>query len=462
VPRRPTHEDSAPRTPARSPAARAHSARRPGYSATATSAVGRRGAHTRNQIKAQAAALFIANGYHDTSVEAIARALGGSRATIYQYFTSKEDIYVELVRECEVAVLEHARTLTGLGPHAQGLRNLGRWLHEWADIYDIYAVVFLEFPGIGTFENIPVTDAGPVAEELRTLITDRVTGIGIAPDLDPRDAAAALMRIAHMVNLYRYRGMFDLPSRTATSEALAITLQLMLFPDTPTSVISVGREPEGALRAGAASSGAQPRYPAVTTHADDSPVRQDVLSVSSTLFAERGYYSVSMHEIAAAAGISRATLYRHFNSKVKILADLTARALAEIEPLATELNHLAATGSDLVRVHAWMTRYVGFHRRYNGVIRAGFDGAVTEQLSDVTLSPGIHALHAAVTAVLHHTRLPGGMDQRAAAAIFLAILGRMTEPTAVPSSHVDAEGTAALMMLILRRSLLRSPVAGED
>lgn len=458
MPRRPTQEDSAPRAPARSPVARA---RRPGYSATATSAVGRRGAHTRNQIKAQAVALFIANGYHATSVEEIARAVGGSRATIYQYFTSKEDIYAELVRECEDAVLEHARTLTDLGPDAQGLRNLSRWLHEWADIYDIYAVVFLEFPGIGIFENIPVTDAGPVAEELRTLITDRVTGIGITPDLDPRDAAAALLRISHMVNLYRYRGLFDLPSRTATSDALAITLQLMLFPDTPTSIISARCGPQSTCPDRAVVGTARPRYPAVTSHADDSPVRQDVLSVSSTLFAERGYYSVSMDEVAAAAGISRATLYRHFNSKVKILAELTGHALAEIEPLANELNHLAATGPDLLRLHAWMIRYTGFHRRYNGVIRAGFDGAVTEQLSDITLSSGIHALHVAVTAVLDRTRLPGGMDQRAAAAIFLAILGRMTEPTAVPSSHGDAKHTAALMMLILQRSLLRSLEAGE-
>lgn len=461
MPRRPTHEDPPPRAPARSSAARTHNARRPGYSATATSVVGRRGTHTRNQIKAQATELFIANGYHATSVEAIAKAVGGSRATIYQYFTSKEDIYVELVRECEDAVLEHARTLTDLGPDAPGLRDLSRWLYAWADIYDVYAVVFLEFPGIGTFENIPVTDAGPVAEELRTLITDRLTGIGIT-GLDPRDAAAALLRISHMVNLYRYRGMFDLPSRTETSDALAIALQLMLFPDTPTSVIATGREPDSARSPRAVLGDAQPRQPAAATHGDDAPTRQDVLSVSSTLFAERGYYSVSMDEIAAAAEISRATLYRNFNSKVKILADLTARALADSEPLTAELNHLAATGPDLVRLHAWMTRYVAFHRRYSGVIRAGFDGAVAEQLSGVTLSPGIHALHVAVTAALHRTTLPGGMDPRAAAAIFLAVLGRMTEPTAVPPSRDDAERTAALMMLLLQRSLLRSPTAAED
>ncbi|WP_145010708.1 TetR/AcrR family transcriptional regulator [Mycobacterium marseillense] len=55
--------------------------------------------------------------------------MNGSRATIYQYFTSKEDIYTELVRECEDAVLAHAHTLADLGPHAHGLRSLRRWLH---------------------------------------------------------------------------------------------------------------------------------------------------------------------------------------------------------------------------------------------------------------------------------------------------------------------------------------------
>jgi len=442
-----------PRT-GRRPADKPRAARRPGYAATAISTVGRRGARTRDNIKTHAANLFIANGYHATSIEAIAKAMGGSRATIYQYFTSKEDIYAELVRECEDTVLVHARTLADLGPTARGLRSLRRWLREWADIYDDYAVVLLEFPGIGTFESLPVTDAGPVARQFRALITERLTGIGIT-GLDPTDAASALMRISHMVNLYRFRGMFDLPSRTTTSDALAVALQLMLFPDTPSEVIAAGPPPDLDELAPLPERVAESERPAISADADDWPARQDVLSVSSALFAERGYYSVSMDEIAAAADVSRATLYRYFNTKTKILAELTTSALLQSAHLADDLYVLAAAGPDTEALHVWMSRYVTFHRNFSGVIRAWFDGSVAEQLSGEGLRDGIGALHGAVTALLDGAALPKGMNRRAAAAIFMAILGRMTEPSSAESPVNDVDQTASVMVLLANRSLLR-------
>lgn len=437
-------------------------ARRPGYATAPVSTVGRRGARTRNRIKAHAVDLFIANGYHATSVEAIAKAMGGSRATIYQYFTSKEDIYAELVRECEDTVLAHAHTLAELGPHAQGLQNLRRWLYEWADIYDRYAVVLLEFPGIGTFESLPVTDAGPVAREFRALVTDRLTGVGIE-GLGPADAASALMRISHMVNLYRYRGMFDLPSQKATSDALTIALQLMLFPDTPSAVIGEGQGPAVDASSGPAVRGTDMSDPSVSADSadDDWPAREDVLSVSSKLFAERGFHFVSMEDIAAGADISRATLYRYFNTKTKVLAELTTSALSHSARLSADLYALTGAEADPASLHAWMCRYVTFHRKFSGVIRAWFDGAVAEQLSSVELRAGIGQISAAVTAVLDRATLPAGMDRRAATAIFMAILGRMTEPSEPASPRDDTERTAEVMMLLLERSLLRSLTRGR-
>ena len=453
-------DGDAPLSIAGCPVDKPRDARRPGYAATAISTVGRRGARTRDNIKTHAANLFIANGYHATSIEAIAKAMGRSRATIYQYFTSKEDIYAELVRECEDAVLVHARTLADLGPTAEGLRNLRRWLREWADIYDDYAMVLLEFPGIGTFESLPVTDAGPVARQFRALITERLTGIGIT-GLDPTDAASALMRISHMVNLYRYRGMFDLPSRTTTSDALAIALQLMLFPDTPSEAITAGPRSTLDKLVPLSECVADSERPAASTAvSDDWPARQDVLSVSSALFAERGYYSVSMDEIAAAADISRATLYRYFNTKAKILAELTTSALDLGTQLAEDLHAIGCAGTATASLQPWMSHYVMFHRTFSGVIRAWFDGSLAEQLSGEGLLAGIGTLHNAVTALLDGAALPKGMNRQAAAAIFMAILGRMTEPAFAESPAPDVDHTAALMVLLVDRSLLRFALPG--
>src|SRR6185437_1925868 len=89
--------------------------RRAGYAPT-NPELGRRGLHTRQSILRSAARLFLERGFHGTSIDAIAKAAGGSRATVYQYFEDKEDIYRELAAQCLPAVLDHASRLGPLGP----------------------------------------------------------------------------------------------------------------------------------------------------------------------------------------------------------------------------------------------------------------------------------------------------------------------------------------------------------
>ncbi|BBX17111.1 TetR family transcriptional regulator [Mycolicibacterium duvalii] len=419
--------------------------RRPGYAPADNSGVGRRGLHKRERILACAANVFLANGFHSTSLDTIARAANSSRATVYQYFAGKEDIFRELSAVAGRAVLDHGGRLGDLGPTADGIDALHRWLTEWADIYDTHAAVFAEYPGIGT--ALSVIDAGPVAEEFRLRVTAQLHAARLR-GLDPDDAAAALMRIPHMVHLYQRRAMFPLPGREPLSWSLTVALQLMLFPDTPADILPRdGRQPVSSTGRPAAGAAPAPQ----TLIIPSSPVGQDVLSASSSLFAEHGYYAVSMEEIAAATDISRATLYRHFSTKDRILAELTREALIEIEQHAATLPGIA----DIEAFTTWMVGYVRFHRRYSGVIRAWFDGAAAEQLSEAALDHGITAIHHAVQKLLEPVRLPDGLDPEVAGAVFLAVLGRMTEPTAATAPESDHR-TAELMVNLLRRSLLRA------
>lgn len=52
----------------------------------------RQKAQTREHLLDVAAALFAEKTYSDTTIEDIARAAGASRATVYSYFSTKEDI----------------------------------------------------------------------------------------------------------------------------------------------------------------------------------------------------------------------------------------------------------------------------------------------------------------------------------------------------------------------------------
>ncbi|MCW2652772.1 MAG: transcriptional regulator, TetR family [Mycobacterium sp.] len=262
------------------------------------------------------------------------------------------------------------------------------------------------------------------------------------------------MRIAHMLNLYRYRGMFGLSSSAQTPASLAIAMQLMLFPETPAAVIaeSVPAAMESNLSAPTAD------WIAVSTAAEPepsnvSPVRQDVLSASSALFAERGYYSVAMEDIAAAACVSRATLYRHFSTKVKILVELTGWTVVEGEHIAADLHQLAEKDLDPHALHTWMGRYVRFHRSYGGVIRAWYDGTLAEARAADPVTQGMGAFHVAVSAYLNRVALPAGLDPAVAAAVFLAVLGRMTELSVARHREDSDYDAAGLMMLVLQRAL---------
>jgi AcrR family transcriptional regulator len=49
---------------------------------------------------------------------------------------------------------------------------------------------------------------------------------------------------------------------------------------------------------------------------------EDMLEAAQRLFAESGYEAVSMDAVAKTAGVSKATLYAHFESKEKLFAEI--------------------------------------------------------------------------------------------------------------------------------------------
>jgi len=55
-----------------------------------------------------------------------------------------------------------------------------------------------------------------------------------------------------------------------------------------------------------------------------------IISIAQELFLERGIAATEMKDIAQRAGISRSSLYRHFESKESIAFNITVRILTEI------------------------------------------------------------------------------------------------------------------------------------
>ena len=60
--------------------------------------------------------------------------------------------------------------------------------------------------------------------------------------------------------------------------------------------------------------------------------REQLLAAATQLFHDKGYYSVSVDDIAGLAGVSRMTFYRHFRSRAAILMELFERNSAVVLP----------------------------------------------------------------------------------------------------------------------------------
>lgn len=75
--------------------------------------------------------------------------------------------------------------------------------------------------------------------------------------------------------------------------------------------------------------------------------REAVVDTALALFAEKGYVGVRVEDIAKAAGLSRATFYKHFSEREEILDELFRRLLGDEPPT---VDQDAAVAAEVQRV----------------------------------------------------------------------------------------------------------------
>ncbi len=105
----------------------------------------------RRQVLDAASSLFMAQGYGATSMDAVARAAGVSKATLYAYFSGKDALFAAIVGE---ACSRHAAA--GEGGHANDAADVGAALGAIGrgylaflfreDVLAIWRVVMAEGP----------------------------------------------------------------------------------------------------------------------------------------------------------------------------------------------------------------------------------------------------------------------------------------------------------------------------
>ena len=73
--------------------------------------------------------------------------------------------------------------------------------------------------------------------------------------------------------------------------------------------------------------------------------RRVILEAATTAFLRHGYLGTSMDEIAALAGVSKQTVYKHFADKERLFSEIVTATVDEIaDPNFDEVLNLRDTG----------------------------------------------------------------------------------------------------------------------
>ncbi|WP_299950568.1 TetR/AcrR family transcriptional regulator [uncultured Modestobacter sp.] len=420
--------------------------------------VGQRGARTRERIVSEALTLFAAQGFHGTSVHDISAAAEISRATFYQYFESKEEIFVQLLDECGGALVDVVRQLGPLGPTAEGFGNLYSWLLAWGQIYDKYSTMFVQWANVdssGTAIRPLVTG---FVESFDARVARRLKQTDLE-GLSAPDAAVVLTSVVNRFNYLRHVTSSPTTDLEGPSHHLAVILQTVLFPSTPVEVTrrALGGQPDWSRpRAPSAAAGAAPvpgdvpdRFTPLT--ARGATTVRELMDAGGRVFAERGYQRANVDDIVGVAGFARGTFYKYFDEKLDLLVALSDQCRGEAVQIAHTFEDVEPGDGEALR--AWLTEYVDFHSRYVGVIRVWLERTPNHPALDRDRVLVLEAMRRALYAHLERVPRSQPLDLRVAEVFQVALLERLPETYRPRAKRGRTPQMVELMAQVLERGL---------
>ncbi|MCB1016092.1 MAG: TetR/AcrR family transcriptional regulator [Acidimicrobiales bacterium] len=356
--------------------------RRAPFSANPT--VGARGQRTQQRILDAALEVFGEVGYHQCSIDRVAKTAGCSRISFYQYFSGKEDVFRHLGRQ----VLQQIAALgDGLGPvtpDEAGWSALRDWVAGYDEVHQRFAPVFAVFQAaLSNDESIarPSQRAGdrnvarfrarmaPPALPARRV--DGVTDLALKTTTAAFGVAATLRR-AHPEAWPHER----------VDDALADILHRSLF----------GLMPD--VNVHAAARRRPPRVPfgpamqeVLDTRLDGSDLTpagrrtlDALLDAGRTQLVTRGYHGTRVDDIATAADLSHGAFYRYFENKDQFARLVAGQAMRTVSLALTEIPvetvHDGAGGRDALR--EWLRRYNAAQSTETALVRVWADATAAD------------------------------------------------------------------------------------
>ncbi|WP_131770236.1 TetR/AcrR family transcriptional regulator [Candidatus Protofrankia californiensis] len=278
----------------------------------------RRGTRPRNrrhQIVAAAAELFARDGYPHMSMSDIADAVAVQPSALYRHFRGKEQLLYEVVHHALSAIRS---SLDEAPPDGGGA---------------VSALVraVLEHRRTGVLWQ---RESRHLQPHLRTRLRHELVGI------QHEVAGVVAQRRPAVGELHE-----DLLAWAVMGALMSVSFQRIELPRAEYEDLLVAIA-DDVLRAPLRRTGDAP-LPA--TVAPPATRRDELLTAAARLFAERGYQTVGIDDVGAAAGIAGPSVYNHFDSKLDLLGTVILDGAEQLQHDGSEVLDSAANNQDALR-----------------------------------------------------------------------------------------------------------------
>lgn len=334
--------------------------------------VGARGQRTQQRILDAALRVFGEEGYHQCGIDRITKVAGCSRASFYQYFAGKEDVFRHLVGQVGRQLNASIEVLGPLTADAGGWQAIRSWIDRYADIYERFEPVFQVFQAAIESDEAVAGSSLRASERNVAGIRSRLDTAALPPrQLDPVIALLLEILPRMFVDVTAiHQAAPDAYPDDRVRDALADVFHRSLFglkadvnvhpPGPPPPALEFGPVMREALRRDSAGGTDSPDAPDL--NAAGRRTLQALMEAGRDVFVARGYHRTRINDVVAAAGVSHGAFYRYFQSKDQFAHLL---AIQGIRRVSTALTDLPTDGG--IDVNAGRAALRKWLRRYNSL-----------------------------------------------------------------------------------------------
>ncbi|MCH7789267.1 MAG: TetR/AcrR family transcriptional regulator [Acidobacteria bacterium] len=308
--------------------------------------VGARGARTHRRVIDAGLSVFADVGYIDASISAITEAAGCSRASFYQYFASKEDLFLQmttLVASEQIVIFDRLEAVT---PDGHGRDAVHAWLIEYIEHYHTYSPVFGAYNALTQYDSSVTEGAARVYRRLAKRLASKFHDTPPTWQ-DPQMGALLLVTLVS-----RTPALWRVAEAGIDRDRLASSLADLVHRCVYGPIAGVNVNDYRGL--------AETRIPDVgelsaPIEADraEGGTRDLLLAAGRETFPRLGHHGTRVDDIVAEAGVAHGTFYRYFEDKDDLFVQL---AQAAVEGLTELVASFPASG-DAASLRSWFTTW---------------------------------------------------------------------------------------------------------